>query len=100
MKLKLSLVVGFTFVTVLFASFAVPYNNAKSPSLILPEAYGQAMSALGSLTNQFHCINATVEANTSPQGEWLFTFYTTNLIPKFVTVEFNGKTHTEDILAR
>lgn len=84
----------------LFASFITPYDNAKSPTLPLPLAYERAMTALGTSTNQFHCISADIQTSFSPDGEWFFTFYSTNSKPKWVTVEFNGKTHVEDILLR
>lgn len=82
------------FVTTLFASVILPpYNKSKPPSLSLPDAYERAIAALGSSTNHFHCINASVTTQFSSDGEWYFTFYSTNSnsMPKFVAVEFNGK---------
>jgi len=82
------------------ASISIPYNNAKSPSLSLPLAYNQALQALGPLTNDFHCVAANVETSFSRDGEWFFTFYSTNAKPKWISVEFTGKIHVEDILLR
>lgn len=84
----------------LFATLITPYNNAKPPSLSLPAAYERAANALGSATNQFHCISANVTTDFGADGEWQFTFYYTNSKPKWVTVEFNGKIHVEDIMLR
>jgi hypothetical protein len=88
--------------TFLYAGPFVPYNDAKAPSLSLPDAYERAMVALGSKTNQLHCVNASVQSFYGADGEWLFTFYSTNspLKPKWVTVEFNGKIHVEDLFLR
>jgi hypothetical protein len=51
------------------------------------------MTALGSATNQFHCVSANITTTFTSEGEWYFTFYSTssNSPPKFIAVEFNGK---------
>jgi hypothetical protein len=100
MKLKLIIPIILASTMILFASISVPYNNSKPPSLPLPVAYEDAMTALGSATNQFHCISASVATSFSPGGEWFFTFYSTNSRPRWVTVEFNGKIHVEDMIIR
>ena len=89
-----------TLATTLFATLITPYNHAKPPSISLPVAYERAANALGSATNQFHCISANVTADFGADGEWQFTFYSTNSRPKWVTVEFNGKIHVEDVMNR
>jgi len=86
--------------TALFAGLFIPYNVAKEPALLLPTAYNQALTALGVETNKFHCVSASIETSLSPDGEWRFTFYSTNLTPKWVTVEFNGKIHVQSTLKR
>jgi hypothetical protein len=104
MKLRHVVLVVLAFSTTLLAGFIIPYDNAKPPSLSLPAAYELAATALGSTTNQFHCISATIytDAVVSPHGGWLFTFCSTNKPPKskYVTVEFIGKIHIEDTLLR
>ena len=69
------------------------YDKSKAPTLTLPLAYDRAMSALGAYTNTFHCISATITTTFSLEGEWYFTFYSTNsnTMPKRIAVEFNGK---------
>jgi hypothetical protein len=86
--------------TLLFASFIVPYDNSKPPAMQLPEAYRLAVTELGSSTNQFHCVGASM-ADFGPAG-WYFTFCSTNTPPKnkWVKVEFGGKVYVEDILVR
>jgi hypothetical protein len=84
----------------LCAGLFIPYNVAKEPALVLPTAYNQALTALGAETNKFHCVGASIETSLSPDGEWRFTFYSTNLTPKWVTVEFNGKIHVQSTLKR
>jgi hypothetical protein len=57
-----------------------------------------AMTALGTQTNQFHCVSANVTTTFSPDGEWYFAFYPTNAntMPKFIAVEFDGKVVVDD----
>jgi hypothetical protein len=104
MKIRHVALVAVGFATALLASSVVPYDNAKPPSLSLPAAYEVATTALGSTTNQFHCVSAVIytDAVVSPHGGWLFTFSSTNNPPtsKYVTVEFSGRFHVEDTLFR
>ncbi|HEY1716743.1 MAG TPA: hypothetical protein VGH42_00425 [Verrucomicrobiae bacterium] len=81
----------------LFAEIGTLYDNSKPPTLSLPDAYQRATIALGTATNQFHCISAKIDTRFSSNGEWYFTFYSTNSQPKWVTVEFSGKTHVENM---
>jgi hypothetical protein len=87
--------------TILFATPIVPYDNAKPPSLSLPAGYEIAVATLGSATNQFHCVGANISTDFGTPS-WFFSFCTTNQPPKYrwVTVEFGGKVHVEDIILR
>jgi hypothetical protein len=79
--------------TALYASLIQPsYDNSKPPRMPLPVAYASAMTALGTDTNQFHCVSATITTEFPDDG-WYFTFCSTNSksLPKFIAVEFNGK---------
>ena len=69
-----------------------PYDKSKPPKMSLPVAYENAMVALGSDTNQFHCISASITTEFPDDG-WYFTFCSTNskTMPKLIVVEFNGK---------
>ena len=94
-------VIGFVILLcscVLLAEIDIPYYNSKPPGLSLPIAYERAAGALGPATNQFHCVSAKIETRFSSQGEWFFTFYSTNSHPKWVSVEFNGKIHVQNNL--
>lgn len=84
--------------SILYASIGAPYDNSKSPKLSLPNAYTLAFTALGASTNQFHCVSATIQTRFSSNGEWFFTFYSTNSLPRWVTVEFSGKVHVQNML--
>lgn len=84
----------------IFATLIVHYDIKNAPSLSLPVAYEKAETALGAATNEFHCLNAQVTTDYGRDGDWQFTFYSTNSKPKWVTIEFNGKIHVEDILIR
>ena len=69
-----------------------PYDNSKPPTLALPAAYQLAVVALGSATNQYHCISATISQEISAPA-WYFIFCSTNAhsIPRWIVVEFGGK---------
>jgi len=69
---------------------------AKPPRLSLPDAFTCATRVLGPATNQFHCISATALISRSPDGEWLFTFCSTNGAYKSVFVFFDKQTRVED----
>jgi hypothetical protein len=88
--------------TVLLARVMIPYDDAKPPAMSLPAGYELAVKALGSSTNQFHCIRATVAGEgfsaTVAGPTWFFTFCDTNTPPKYkwVAVGFSGEVHLED----
>ena len=100
MKSKIALSIIIVGALTVFARSVIPYDKSKPPSLSLPGAYVYAMIAMGAETNQFHCISADVNTDFGPEGEWQFLFYSTNSKPKWITVEFNGKTHVEDKMFR
>jgi hypothetical protein len=82
--------------TLLFASLVIPCDKSKPPAVSLPDAYQQAMIGLGTRTNQYHCISATIPDVVPPvvtPPAWLFTFYSTNTPPKkwMAYVEMNVK---------
>jgi len=100
MKRLLIFLIIAVFSAVVFATFFIPYNNAKPPSLALLLAYNKALDALGTEANRFHCVGAEIDTAFSKEGGWQFTFYSTNAVPKWVTVEFNGKIHIENKMLR
>ena len=100
MKSRLTILFFSALSVLLFASAVIPYDNSRPPKVSLPVAYERAVNMLGSLTNQFHCISANVTTDFGPVGGWQFTFYSTNSRPKWVTVEFNGVIHIEDVMNR
>jgi hypothetical protein len=73
------------------------WPDTKPPGLALPEAYACAMSALGSDTNRYHCVRASCLISRSPDGEWMFEFYSPKgFAPKTAFVFFNKTTRVED----
>jgi hypothetical protein len=89
--------------TAVFASADWPWDNTKSATISLPEAYDRALIALGSETNQLHCISAEVSSKFRNDGGWRFVFYYTNTPPKFKTVyvDFVGnQTHMNPNISR
>jgi hypothetical protein len=81
-----------------FARAFVPWDKTKPPALPLPVAYQLAVTKLGSATNQFHCVSASISTEFSTPG-WDFAFYSTNasVIPRFLCVEFDGTVIEEDL---
>jgi hypothetical protein len=94
MKITITLTLALALIaTSLYASIIQPpYDNSKPPKMLLPVAYERATAALGSDTNQFHCVSATITTEFA-DGGWYFTFCSTNskVMPKLIVVEFNGK---------
>lgn len=72
------------------------WSVSERPSLPLPEAYGCALAALGTQTNQYYCLRAECIIARSSRGEWLFTFGSTNGGLKSAFVFFDKKTQIED----
>lgn len=94
MKTLLTVIFSVLFLTTVYATFILPpYDKSKPPKMSLPGAYDKAIAALGADTNQFHCISATITTEFSANGEWYFTFCSTNfqVQPKLIAVEFDGK---------
>lgn len=73
------------------------YDDSKPPTLALPAAYQLAATALGSATNQFHCVSASITLNFGAP-RWAFIFCSTNTPPiaRWMTVDFGGKTKEEE----
>ena len=84
-------------VTALASVVLPPYDNSKPPKLSLPDAYQFAVAAMGSATNQFHCVGADITTDFG-DPRWSFTFCSTNkmMLRRLMTVDFSGKTQ-EDI---
>ena len=76
MNMKHSIIVIAMFAIACCVVFAAnPLADPKvAPMILLPDAYRQAMTALGSATNTFHCTKAEWQS----LGFWEFSFYNTN----------------------
>jgi hypothetical protein len=74
-------------VVVVFAG-DTPYDVKRPPRVSLPTAYADAIKALGTWTNQYHCVGASLTTMFSPHGGWMFSFCSTNGKPKGVVVPF------------
>jgi hypothetical protein len=99
MKKKYILLSLVALATIVFASVTMSqtrsmqhYDNSKTPKLSLPDAYQLAAIALGSATNEFHCVSAGITMDFGAP-RWSFIFYSTNTPPKWksMTVDFDGK---------
>jgi hypothetical protein len=98
MKTRYTFLILLAFTTAVFASIVMPpYDNSKPPTLSLPAAYQFAIVALGSATNQFHCVGASITTDFGAP-RWSFTFYSTNTPPRWkcMTVDFGGKTQEDN----
>ena len=77
------------------------YDAKHPPSLPLPVAYERAMLALGSETNQWHCVSASLTTMFCPDGGWQIGFCSTNSDrPRSVIVPFTGTPIVEDLVLR
>ena len=74
----------------------IGWDAKKSPRLPLSDAYICALTALGTATNQYHCIGAECMISRSPDGEWMITFCSTNGTFKTAFVFFDKTTRIED----
>jgi hypothetical protein len=65
----------------------------KPPAPTLPQAYEQAVLALGTQTNAFYCLSASAMVITDSSGptEWHLVFYATNGQLREVVVPTAGK---------
>jgi hypothetical protein len=75
--------VGLAFARLMF------WPHTKPPPLTLPQAYVEATQALGSATNEFYCVSANAQIAMALDGEWLFSFCSTNGGRKDVVVAFD-----------
>ena len=81
-----------------FASLvSPPYDNSKPPKLSLTDAYQFAIAAMGSATNQFHCIGVGITTDFG-NPRWSFTFCSTNkrMPRRWMTVDFSGMTKEDN----
>jgi hypothetical protein len=99
MKKRLAALAVVALVAVMFAGDAV-YDAKRPPRVSLPSAYGQAVGALGGLTNRYHCVGAGLTTTFSSDGGWLFSFCSTNGKPKSVIVPFGQAPIVEDDIRR
>jgi len=74
-----------------FASLIMPpYDNSKPPKLSLPDAYQLAVVAMGSATDQYHCVGASITTDFG-DPRWSFTSCSTNkqTRTKWMAVDFS-----------
>lgn len=100
MKIRTIVLIVLAFSTTIFAEVGPPYDNSKPPPLLLPAAYQFAVAALGSATNEFHCVSASMTRDFGAP-RWSFRFYSTNQPPRWkcLTVDKAGNVQ-EDSGAR
>ena len=82
---------------IVIAAPVFPYDDSQPPSLSLTKGYELAVQALGTATNQFHCISAKLTTHIRTP-RWSFAFCTTNTPPSYkdVSVYFDGKAQVEE----
>jgi hypothetical protein len=96
---KLTVLVVLGLVVVALAGDA-PYDVRHPPRVSLPVAYAEALKALGTWTNQYHCVGASLTMMLSPQGGWMFSFCSTNGRPKGVVVPFGERPFVQEDVIR
>jgi hypothetical protein len=72
------------------------WPDNKRPRLDLGDAYQCALVALGSATNQFYCVRASCQLPRPADGEWMFSFGSTNGPVKTVFVSFDKTARIHD----
>jgi hypothetical protein len=77
----LALIVAFA---VCIASAPPSLNPVGRPGLPLPEAYGLSLNVMGSLTNEFYCVQAR-----SGDRAWTFVYYSEKAQMKMVRVGYD-----------
>ena len=95
---KLLLMVLMALALTAIASLVMPpYDNSKTPKLSLPAAYQRAVIAMGTATNEFHCVAAGITTDFG-DPRWSFTFCSTNkpVRTRWMTVDFAGKTEEDN----
>jgi len=79
---RYTIIIAILVIAICIAWAASPVVDTKvSPTIPLPVGYSQAMTALGSYTNSFHCMSANWLGSW---GCWQFWFYDTNGTRKVV----------------
>lgn len=78
-------------------AYRIGWNAKKQPPVSLPSAYTLATQALGAATNEFYCIAASTLISRSQDGEWLFSFCSTNGARKDVCIFLDNKTKPQVI---
>jgi hypothetical protein len=76
------------------------WPDNKRPRLDLGDAYQCALVALGSATNQFYCVCASCQLPRPADGEWMFSFFSTNGLAKHAFVSFDKTTRVHDGILR
>jgi hypothetical protein len=86
-------------------AFNVMRSKNRRPDLQLPQAYEQALDALGAETNSFYCLRADALSMSDSPGstewrpgfvEWHFLFYATNGQFRELIVPSSGKVIKRD----
>ena len=96
MKRLIIVVVFLGIATGLVFARRITWDDKMPPRLALPDAYACALTALGTVTNQYHCVSAECMISRSPDGEWMFTFCDTKGKYKAAFVFFDKTTRIED----
>jgi hypothetical protein len=74
----------------------IAWRGSEAPRLALPDAYACAAVALGSATNDYHCVRAMCLTSMSPDGEWWLSFFSTNGTQRTAIVFFDKTTKIID----
>ena len=70
----------------------VPYDQKRSPSMGLSDAYQMALEYVGPATNQFYCVSATcLEKTKADLPGWTFSFCNTNGQRVGIQVQFRSR---------
>ena len=71
-------------------------DKKQAPPVALPDAYRAAATALGSATNEYHCMSAAFMGSYCQPGAWFFHFSSTNGTEKTVIACPDGSVRVQD----
>ncbi|MSR65053.1 MAG: hypothetical protein EXS18_04645 [Verrucomicrobiae bacterium] len=72
-------------------SLAGGWDRSTKPKFPIAQAVGIAHDKLGTETNRFFCISASLHTNTQGDGFWSFDFASESGEQRIVSVNFDGK---------
>jgi hypothetical protein len=91
MKRTIAIIIVTGLLTSVLLAMNLLIDRKAVPAISLPDAYSEAVQALGAIAPRFHCTDGFLQHSKTYEGEWQFDFYTTNGETKCVFVPLDKK---------